>query len=270
MIPVLLKPTWERNARMALLDVQNIETYYGPIMAIRGATLKVEEGTIVTILGANGAGKTTILRTISGAMDPRKGTITYNGKSIAGLDPADIVAMGIAHVPEGREVFPHMTVRENILLGAYLRWKSATISEDLEMVHTYFPILKSRSKQHAGSLSGGEQQMLAISRALMSEPRLLLLDEPSLGLSPILVDEIFDIIKRLNQEQKVTILLVEQNARMALLVADFGYALEVGRIVMDGTAKRLEQNEDIREFYLGVREEGVRGEKRWKRTKVWR
>jgi branched-chain amino acid transport system ATP-binding protein len=255
---------------MALLDVKNIETFYGPIMAIRGATLKVEEGTIVTILGANGAGKTTILRTISGAMDPRKGTMTYDGRNIVGLDPADIVEMGIAHVPEGREVFPHMSVRENLLMGAYLRWKSETISEDLEMVYSYFPILKARSKQHAGTLSGGEQQMLAISRALMYEPRMLLLDEPSLGLSPILVDEIFDIVKRLNREQKVTILLVEQNARMALSVADFGYALEVGRIVMDGTAKRLEENEDIREFYLGIREEGVRGEKRWKRTKVWR
>jgi branched-chain amino acid transport system ATP-binding protein len=255
---------------MTLLDIQNIETFYGPIMAIRGATLKVEEGTIVTILGANGAGKTTILRTISGAMDPRKGTMTYEGRNIVGLDPADIVEMGIAHVPEGREVFPHMTVRENLLIGAYLRWKSETISEDLEMIYGYFPILKSRSRQHAGSLSGGEQQMLAISRALMSEPRLLLLDEPSLGLSPILVDEIFDIVKRFNTEQGMTILLVEQNARMALSVADFGYALEVGRIVMDGTAKRLEENEDIREYYLGIREEGIRGEKRWKRTKVWR
>ncbi len=255
---------------MTLLDIRNIETYYGPIMAIRGATLKVDEGIIVTILGANGAGKTTILRTISGAMDPRKGTITYDGKSIVGLDPADIVEMGIAHVPEGREVFPHMTVRENLLMGAYLRWKSPTISEELEMVYGYFPVLKKLNKRHAGNLSGGEQQMLAISRGLMSDPRILLLDEPSLGLSPLLVEEIFNIIKRLNKEQNVTILLVEQNARMALSVADYGYALEMGRIMMDGTAKRLEENEDIREFYLGIREEGVRGEKRWKRTKVWR
>ncbi len=255
---------------MTLLDIRNIETFYGPIMAIRGATLKVDEGIIVTILGANGAGKTTILRTISGAMDPRKGTITYDGKSIVGLDPADIVEMGIAHVPEGREVFPHMSVRENLLLGAYLRWKSKTISEELEMLYSYFPVLKTLSKRAAGNLSGGEQQMLAISRGLMSDPRILLLDEPSLGLSPLLVEEIFNIIKRLNKEQKVTILLVEQNARMALSVADYGYALEMGRIMMDGTAKRLEENEDIREFYLGIRDEGVRGEKRWKRTKQWR
>ena len=253
-----------------LLEVGNIETYYGPIMAIRGVSLDVEAGKIVCVLGANGAGKTTILKTISGAIEPRKGIVRFDGQSIAGLEPADVLARGIAHVPEGREVFPHLTVRENLIMGAYLRRDRAGIAADMDMIHGYFPILANRARQHAGNLSGGEQQMLAIGRALMGRPRMLLLDEPSLGLSPRLVDEIFDIVKRLNREQGTTILLVEQNAAVALDVADFGYVLELGRIVLEGSAPALAANEDVKEFYLGIRNEGVRGEKRWKRRKKWR
>ena len=253
-----------------LLRVRNIETYYGPITAIRGISLDVEENHIVAVLGANGAGKTTILRTISGIMDPQKGSATFDGQAIQKREPADIVSRGISHVPEGREIFPLLTVKENLMMGCFLRRDRANIARDLELVYDYFPVIEQRASQQAGQLSGGEQQMLAISRALMQQPRLLLLDEPSLGLSPRLVKEIFDIVRRLNEERRITILIVEQNANMALRVAHYGYVLEVGRIVMEDTSERLRGNKDIREFYLGIREEGVRGTRRWKRKKVWR
>ena len=253
-----------------LLRVRNIETYYGPITAIRGISLDVEENHIVAVLGANGAGKTTILRTISGIMDPQKGSVTFDGQAIQKREPADIVSRGISHVPEGREIFPLLTVKENLMMGCFLRRDRANIARDLELVYDYFPVIEQRASQQAGQLSGGEQQMLEISRALMQQPRLLLLDEPSLGLSPRLVKEIFDIVRRLNEERRITILIVEQNANMALRVAHYGYVLEVGRIVMEDTSERLRGNKDIREFYLGIREEGVRGTRRWKRKKVWR
>ncbi|MBM3569563.1 MAG: ABC transporter ATP-binding protein [Alphaproteobacteria bacterium] len=255
---------------MALLDVLNIETFYGPIMAIRGVSLKVEKGQIVAVLGANGAGKTTILRTISGVMDPKKGTVAFEGQEIQRHDPNRIVGYGLAHVPEGREVFPLLSVRENLMMGAYLRDDADGIARDLEAVYGYFPVLKARADQPSGQLSGGEQQMLAISRALMSSPRMLLMDEPSLGLSPLLTKEIFGIIRRINRERGVSILLVEQNAHMALEVADFGYVLEVGRIVMEDTTQRLKNKPDIQEFYLGMKDAGQRGERRWKKKKLWR
>ncbi len=253
-----------------LLKVSNIETYYGPIMAIRGVSFEVKAGTIVTILGANGAGKTTVLKTLSGVMDPQKGTVAFDGRVIQRLDPDRIVTLGISHVPEGREVFPLLSVRENLAMGAYTRRDHDGVRADLEMVYGYFPVLKERAEQQAGSLSGGEQQMLAISRALMARPKLVLLDEPSLGLSPKLVKEIFEIIVRINREQGTTILLVEQNANVALHVADYGYVLEVGRIVMEDTGPRLLEKEDIKEFYLGIKDHGVRGVRRWKRKKTWR
>jgi branched-chain amino acid transport system ATP-binding protein len=253
-----------------LLTVSNVETYYGPIMAVRGISFAVEKGSIVTILGANGAGKTTILKTVSGVMEPQKGTITFAGQAIQGRDPDRVARLGLSHVPEGREVFPFLTVRENLQMGAYTRKDPAGVTADLEMVHRYFPVLQARAEQKAGALSGGEQQMLAISRALMARPSMMLLDEPSLGLAPRLVKEIFDIITRINREQGVTVLLVEQNANMALHIADYGYVLEVGRIVMEDTCARLLEKDDIKEFYLGVKEAGVRGTRRWKRKKTWR
>jgi branched-chain amino acid transport system ATP-binding protein len=254
----------------AILKVSNIESYYGPIMAIRGVSLEVPRGAIVTVLGANGAGKTTILKTISGVLDPLKGTVEFEGKPIQRLDPDRIVRLGLGHVPEGREVFPFLTVRENLMMGAYLRTDAAAVEADLERIYGYFPRLKERISQPAGHLSGGEQQMLAISRALMNRPKLLLLDEPSLGLSPLLVKEIFAIIARVNAEEGVSMLLVEQNARMALETAHHGYVLEVGRIVMADTCARLRESKDIQEFYLGARDHGARGERRWKRKKTWR
>ena len=256
--------------RAALLTVSNVETYYGPIMAIRGVSFAVEEGTIVTILGANGAGKTTILKTVSGVMDPQKGTMRLDGREIQGMDPDRVMRLGLSHVPEGREVFPFLTVRENLKMGAYTRADGEGVAEDLAMVYGYFPVLRARADQRAGHLSGGEQQMLAISRALMARPKMMLLDEPSLGLAPKLVTEIFDIIVRINRERGVTVLLVEQNAHMALTIADYGYVLEVGRIVMEDTCARLVEKEDIKEFYLGVKERGIRGARRWKRKKTWR
>jgi len=252
-----------------ILTLRNIETYYGPIMAIRGVSLEVPEGSIVTVLGANGAGKTTILKAISGVMDLQKGSITFEGKEIRNMDPDRVMRLGIGHVPEGREIFPFLTVRENLLMGAYTRSDSG-IETDIDEVYGYFPRLRERASQAAGSMSGGEQQMLAIGRALMAKPRLLLLDEPSLGLSPKLVKEIFEIVGRINKEKKTTILLVEQNANVALHAADYGYVLEVGRIVMEDTCARLLEKEDIKEFYLGMKQEGVRGKRRWKKRKTWR
>jgi branched-chain amino acid transport system ATP-binding protein len=253
-----------------LLAVSNVETYYGPIMALRGVSFSVPAGAIVTILGANGAGKTTILKTVSGVMDPQKGSVTLEGRPIHGLDPDRVARLGLSHVPEGREVFPFLSVRENLRMGAYARRDTTAVAQDLEMVTEYFPVLASRAEQRAGSLSGGEQQMLAIGRALMARPKVMLLDEPSLGLSPKLVKDIFDIIRRINRERGVTVLLVEQNANLALQTADYGYVLELGRIVMEDTCERLLQKDDIREFYLGLKESSVRGTRRWKRKKTWR
>ncbi|MEE9375535.1 MAG: ABC transporter ATP-binding protein [Rhizobiaceae bacterium] len=254
-----------------VLRVDNLESYYGPIMAIRGVSLEVRSGQIVTVLGANGAGKTTLLKTISGVMDPEKGTVKLNGSEIQGNEPDRIVGMGMVHVPEGREIFPLLSVAENILMGAYTRNDKAEIATDLEMVYSYFPILKERMKQSAGTLSGGQQQMLAIGRGLMARPKLMLLDEPSLGLSPLLTEEIFAIIERLNKEQKVTMMLVEQNAAVALAVADYGYVMELGRIVMADDAATLAASKDVQEFYLGISEnDNQRGQRRWKKRKTWR
>ena len=253
-----------------LLEVRNLETFYGPIMAIRGVSLEVHKGSVVTVLGANGAGKTTLLKTISGIMDPEKGEILFEGNNIAGSEPHTVVRAGIVHVPEGREVFPLLTVEENLALGAYTRNDKAAIAQDRDLVFEYFPILKERRNQEAGTLSGGQQQMLAIGRGLMLRPKIMLLDEPSLGLSPILVQEIFAILKRLNADEGVTMMLVEQNASVALDLAHQGYVMELGRIVMNGTSQRLQDSEDIKSFYLGHTEEGSRGEKRWKRKKTWR
>lgn len=253
-----------------LLTVHNLETSYGPVMALRGVSLAVPEGQIVTVLGSNGAGKTTLMRTLSGALAPRKGSVRYRSKRIDGLEPDRLVREGIVHVPEGREVFPFMTVAENLRMGAFTRKDRSALAADLDMVHEYFPILAQRRDQEAGTLSGGEQQMLAIARGLMARPSLMLLDEPSLGLSPVLVEEIFAIIRRLNKEQGLTMVLVEQNARAALEVADHGYVLEIGRIVMDGPAERLIASEDIREFYLGKAADSSRGRRRWRKRKTWR
>ena len=253
-----------------ILKVSNIESYYGPIMAVRGVSLEVPRGRIVAVLGANGAGKTTILKTISGVLDPLKGTIEFDGRPIHRLDPDRIVRLGLSHVPEGREVFPFLSVHENLMMGAFARHDRDGVECDLERIYGYFPRLKHRLAQAAGLLSGGEQQMLAISRAFMNRPKLLLLDEPSLGLSPLLVKEIFAIIRRINAEEGVAMLLVEQNARMALETAQHGYVLEVGRIVMADTSERLMHSADIQEFYLGAKEAGARGERRWKKRKTWR
>ena len=254
----------------ALLTLANVESAYGPVRAIRGVSLSVPKGSIVTVLGANGAGKTTILKTISGIIDPQKGSIQFKGEAIDRKEPADIVRRGICHVPEGREVFPLLSVHDNLVMGAYTRRDADRVKRDMEMVYNYFPILKERAKQDAGLLSGGQQQMLAISRAIMGQPEMMLLDEPSLGLSPKLTQEIFAIIKRINRERGTTMLLVEQNASMALGVADYGYVLEVGRIVMEDTCERLREKDDIKEFYLGMKEASARGERRWKKKKVWR
>ena len=253
-----------------ILKMRNIETYYGPIPAVKGISIEVSKGEIITILGANGAGKTTILKTISGAMDPQKGKVEFLGKAIQKQDPDRIARMGIAHVPEGREVFPLLTVQDNLIMGAYGRKGKKSINEDLGMVYDYFPILKDRISQNAAYLSGGQQQMLAMGRAMMARPKLMLLDEPSLGLSPLLVKDIFSIIKRLNEEQKMTILLVEQNASMALQNSHYGYVLDNGRIVMEDSCEKLMASDDVKEFYMGIKDEGVRGTRRWKKRKTWR
>ncbi len=258
------------SAPEVLLALANVESAYGPIKAIRGVSLVVRRGQIATVLGSNGAGKSTILKTISGIIDPRRGTIEFKGTQIASRDPSDIVRMGLSHVPEGREVFPLLSVRDNLLMGAYTRSDRDAVARDMELVYGYFPILKERAAQDAGLLSGGQQQMLAISRALMAQPELILLDEPSLGLSPKLTKEIFEIVVRINRERGTTILLVEQNANMALNAADYGYVLENGRIVMEDRCDRLREKDDIKEFYLGMKETGVRGERRWKKKKTWR
>jgi branched-chain amino acid transport system ATP-binding protein len=254
----------------AILELLNVESSYGPVQALRGVSLSVPEGKIVTVLGANGAGKSTTLKTISGIIDPLKGQVKFRGQEIQGKSPDRIVRAGIVHVPEGREVFPLLSVEDNLRMGAYTRRDSDGIARDLEAVFGYFPILRARAKQEAGQLSGGQQQMLAIARALLARPQVILMDEPSLGLSPKLTAEIFAIVQRINRERGATILLVEQNAHMALSIADYGYVLEVGRIVMEDTGARLAEKPDIQEFYLGMKASGVRGERRWKKKKLWR
>ena len=258
------------NSGTPLLALTNIESAYGPVKAIRGVSLEVKKGQIVTLLGSNGAGKTTLLKTISGIMDPVRGSIEFASEDITGVESSDIVKKGISHVPEGREVFPLLTVYENLMMGAYTRSDRDGVARDLEQAYRYFPILKERENQAAGLLSGGQQQMLAIARALLANPQMILMDEPSLGLSPKLTKEIFEIIRMINRDSGRSILLVEQNARIALQTADFGYIMENGRIVMQDTCERLMQKDDIQEFYLGIKQEGVRAERRWKKKKTWR
>jgi branched-chain amino acid transport system ATP-binding protein len=233
-----------------LLKLDNVKTYYGNIRALKGISMEVDEGEIVCLIGANGAGKSTTLMTISGVLTPVDGDVIYQGQSIAGVRPDDIVKMGICQVPEGRMIFPILTVAENLDLGAYLRTDPKGIKEDLDRVFSLFPVLRDRQKQHGGTLSGGEQQMLAIARALMGQPKLMLLDEPSLGLAPILVDTIFNTIRRIS-EQGTTILLVEQNAQVALQLSNRGYVLETGEITLADTSEELLNNEEVRKAYLG-------------------
>ena len=250
-----------------ILSASNLETFYGPIKALSGVSLDIPEGGITAVIGANGAGKTSLLKTISGALAPQKGDILWQGQTIQGLSPDKISRLGIAHVPEGREVFPLLTVRENLLLGAYQL--SKRIDEDLHNILDLFPILKSKLKCDAGLLSGGQQQMLALGRALMQKPKILLLDEPSLGLAPALTQEIFTILQKLNGDQGLTMVLVEQNAKVALDICHRGLVLELGRVVLEGDRETLKNHPDIKEFYLGGRDLGIRGRKRWKKKKSW-
>jgi branched-chain amino acid transport system ATP-binding protein len=234
-----------------MLEIKNLVVNYGAIAALHGISLSVPAGKIVTLIGANGAGKTTTLKTISGLLKPNGGEILYEGKNIAGLPPHQIVARGISQSPEGRMIFANLTVLENLQLGAYLQKDRQVVRRELERVFELFPRLKERAKQIAGTLSGGEQQMLAIGRALMSQPHLLLLDEPSLGLAPLLVKTIFEKIVGINREQGLTILLVEQNANLALEISHFGYVLETGKVVLQGSSAELRQNPQVKSAYLG-------------------
>ncbi len=267
------------KSAMSLLKVNNIEVIYNDvILVLKGMSLEVKEGQIVSLLGANGAGKTTTLKAISGLLKTEEGEVTdgvieFENEAIHRLDPEAIVRRGIFQVMEGRRVFEDLTVEENLIVAAHLQTSRKKIKELEELVYTYFPRIKERSKSLAGYLSGGEQQMLVIGRALMAQPKLMLLDEPSLGLSPLLVGEIFHIIKQINDEQQTTILLVEQNARLALTISDYGYIMENGRIVLDDTVERLRDNEDVKRFYLGLTEVGTkrsyRDVKHYKRRKRW-
>ncbi len=262
-----------------MLSINNIEVVYDRvILVLRGVSLEVKPGTIVTLLGANGAGKTTTLKSISGLLrtergEVTKGSITFNGKRVDGLRPHEITRLGIAQVFEGRRVFEHLTTEENLIAGAHTQSQLKKVRDGIERVYSYFPQLKERRRQLSGYLSGGEQQMLAIGRALMSEPSVILLDEPSLGLAPMLVEEIFGIVQQLVAREKQAVLLVEQNAAMALSVAEHGYVMETGRIVLEGSAATLRDNSDVREFYLGLNELGVRKSyrdvKHYKRRKRW-
>ncbi|AFG35562.1 ABC transporter ATP-binding protein [Fervidobacterium pennivorans subsp. shakshaketiis] len=236
---------------MPVLEVEGLHVFYGAIHAIKGISFKVEQGQIVTLIGANGAGKTTTLSTIAGLVKPKRGRIVFNGKDIQNLPPHQINRMGVCLVPEGRRIFPNLTVMENLMMGAFNRKDKDGIKQDLEWIFTLFPRLAERKNQLGGTLSGGEQQMLAISRALMSRPKVLMMDEPSLGLAPILVEEVFEIIKKLNSEG-MTILLVEQNAVGALNISHYGYVLETGNIVLEGPAKELLKNEQVKKAYLGL------------------
>ena len=235
---------------MALLKVENLEVYYGVIRALKGISFEVNEGEIVTLLGANGAGKTTTMQSIMGLIHPKSGTVTYDGKNITGMPAYKIVKMGMTQVPEGRRIFAELTVYENLLMGAYIESDKAKIKRDIDEIYTIFPRLGERKNQVAGTLSGGEQQMLAMGRAMMSHPRLLMLDEPSMGLAPLLVDQVFDIIKHFHQIG-TTILLVEQNASKSLSISDRAYVLENGAIAYSGTGKELAESDDIKKAYLG-------------------
>lgn len=235
---------------MALLEVKDIEVYYGMINALKGVSFEVNEGEIVALIGANGAGKTTTLHTITGLLSAKSGQILYEGKDITKIPPHKIVSMGMAHVPEGRRIFQQLTVYENLVLGAYTRKNKAEIEETLQTVYNHFPRLKERKNQIAGTLSGGEQQMLAMGRAMMSKPKLIVMDEPSMGLSPLLVKEVFKIIEAMH-DAGITVLLVEQNAKMALSIADRAYVLETGKITVSGTGKELSESEQIKKAYLG-------------------
>jgi len=235
-----------------MLELRNVSTYYGNIQALKGVDISVSEGEIITMIGANGAGKTTTLMSISGIVPPRSGSIFFMGEDITDFAPDRVVGLGISQVPEGRRIFPQLTVAENLDMGAFLRDDRSEVKDDLEYVYELFPILAERRHQAGGTLSGGEQQMLAISRALMARPRLLLLDEPSLGLAPLIVRQIFDIIAKINAESKTTIFLVEQNANLALKVAHRGYVMENGRITMTDTSQKLLANEDVKKAYLGL------------------
>jgi branched-chain amino acid transport system ATP-binding protein len=234
-----------------MLELKNLSVSYGAITALHGISLSVQPGSVVTLIGANGAGKTTTLKTISGLLKPRGGEILYDGKNIAGLPPHQIVKLGLSHVPEGRMIFANLTVMENLQMGAYLQKDRQVVRRELEHVFTLFPRLQERERQIAGTLSGGEQQMLAIGRALMSQPRFLMLDEPSLGLAPLLVKTIFEKIVEINRQQGITILLVEQNANLALEVSHFGYVLETGKITVQGDPAALRQNPQVKSAYLG-------------------
>ena len=235
-----------------MLELVDIQTFYGNIQALKGVSMEIAEGEIVTLIGANGAGKTTTLMSICGAAPPRSGAIKFEGRAIDNLSPNEIVALGISQVPEGRRIFPYLTGAENLDMGAFLRSDRDGVKADMEYIFELFPILAERRHQAGGTLSGGEQQMLAISRALMARPRMLLLDEPSLGLAPLVVKRIFEIIRQINTEQKTTIFLVEQNANLALKVAHRGYVMENGRIIMSDRAPNLLTNEDVRKAYLGI------------------
>ena len=235
---------------MSMLKIDNINVYYGSIHALKGVSLEVNEGEIVTLIGANGAGKSTLLKTLSGLLKPKEGSISYLNSSIAGKPAQDIVKAGISHVPEGRRVFAEMSVEENIELGAFLRKDKAGIQQDFQKVYEIFPRLHERRKQSAGTLSGGEQQMLAMGRAIMARPKLLLLDEPSMGLAPLMVKIIFEVVRDINKEG-TTILLVEQNANMALSIANRAYVIETGRVILSGTAEELQASEEIKNAYLG-------------------
>jgi len=235
-----------------MLKLKNVHTYYGNIHALKGIDLEVGEGEIISLIGANGAGKSTTLMTTSGIVPAKQGSIEFNGQNITHMPSDDIVKLGICQVPEGRRIFPYLTVAENLDMGAFLRNDTDKINKDFEYVYSLFPILAERKNQAGGTLSGGEQQMLAISRALMSRPKVLLLDEPSLGLAPIIVNQIFDIIKRINEDHKTTIFIVEQNANLALKAAHRGYVMETGAITMTDTGANLLVNEDIKKAYLGI------------------
>ena len=236
---------------MDILDVNDLNVYYGGIHAIKNISFNIKKGEIVSLIGANGAGKTSTLHAISGLVPIKSGEISLNGENVTNIEAHKLVSLGMAHVPEGRRIFTELTVLENLEMGAYTRNDSEQIKEDINHMFTLFPRLAERKKQLAGTMSGGEQQMLAMARALMSSPSLLLLDEPSMGLAPLLVQEIFNIIERINKEENVTVLLVEQNANMALSIADRGYVLETGKIILEGTGKELLSNPEIKKAYLG-------------------
>src|SRR3954470_9151236 len=262
-----------------MLSINNIEVVYDSvILVLRGVSLEVKPGIITTLLGANGAGKTTTLKAVSGVLrsergEVTKGTVTFEDKRIDGMRAFDVTRLGIAQVFEGRRVFEHLTTEENLIAGGHIQKDGGSVNQGIEMVYSYFPRLKERRHQQSGYLSGGEQQMLAIGRALMSRPKVVLLDEPSLGLAPMLVEEIFGIVQRLVKQEKLSVLLVEQNATLALAIAEHGYVMENGRIVLEGDAEKLRSNSDIKEFYLGLNEGGARKSyhdtKHYKRRKRW-